>query len=110
MSKLNSLTITNENTQVLITFLSGDDLIEFSDPGVQNEFLQKVLSKISGDTNLVLFDMTNLPRINSAMLGVLVQMQKEVHGNNIPVQVKGANSTVRKVMELTRLQHFLIDE
>lgn len=92
-----------------ISFTSRQQASGVDDPEIRAQILKIVMEQLSDSTKQVVLDLHNLDRINSAMLGFFVRLSKELEHRTIDFGVTGASPSVHKVMELTRLTHFLKD-
>ena len=106
---LPSVCFEQNGADVIIKIRSDEDLIEFVDFETGQWFIEHVTSLTDTNSKRVMFDMNGLRKINSALLGLIVQICKEVNPQSIDVQVINVNPSIRKVMELTRLTHLLPD-
>lgn len=110
MENLSGVSFEHIGDQFVIRFTSDEDMIEFADPSTGEGFVNHITQAAASGIQSIQFDMAGITRINSALLGILVQVFKDVKPNGIDVRVINANPAIQKVMQLTRLTYFLHDE
>ncbi len=110
MSKhFSSLEFTVDQSTLTVLFTSQEDVLSVADPDIRVKIFQSILDHIDTGLEIVVLDLRELSRVNSAVLGFLVQLSKELEPKNMRFGVINACPSIVKVMELTRLSHFLLD-
>lgn len=99
----------HDDETLSISLESDNDLLDFGDPVVSEQFVEEVQRQAQESTRLIRFDVGGLSRVNSALLGIFVIIHKEFVPQGVDVKVANPNTSIRKVMELTRLTR-LIEE
>ncbi len=107
MDKENIYKIEKSGDELRIRFLS-NELAFFGEPESSEEFIEDTINALDEETLQLILDLHELNLVNSSVLGIFVKLKKKLP-EQIRYGVVGANSSIRKVMELTRLQSLLLD-
>lgn len=110
MDKLSGVVFEQNDNVFVVRLMADEDMIEFSDPETGEQFVSHITSASANGTTCVEFDMVGITRINSALLGLIVQVFKDVKPQGIDVRVVNANPPIQKIMQLTRLTYLLQNE
>ncbi len=94
--------------EMRVRFLT-NELAYFGDPEHNEEFIEETIDALEEETHQLIIDLHELNLVNSSLLGIFVKLKKIVPERIHRLGVVGANSSIRKVMELTRLQWLLLD-
>ena len=85
-------------------------MLDVGRPKIRVAMLEGILEQCGAETKTVLLDLANIERVNSAVLGLFVQLSKEMDERHVGFGVANVKSAIVKVMKLTRLTHFLVEE
>ncbi|MBD3267569.1 STAS domain-containing protein [bacterium] len=108
MEASQSYKIEKQSSELEVHFVSSN-VIQFSDPEAAQALIQDVLEHDDASIEQVVFNVRELNRVNSAFLGIFVQMSKTLHNLDKSFGVRGANPAIRKIMELTKLTPMMLD-
>lgn len=108
MEAAKSYSIQKHNTDLEVKFISSN-VMQFSDPEAAQSLIQDVLEHDDPTIERVVFNVQELNRVNSAFLGIFVQLSKTLQHLDKSFGVKGANPAIRKIMELTKLTPMIAD-
>lgn len=98
-----------EGERLRVQLRSPREIHHFGDPRIRDEMIETIMSELEEQTQHVVLSLDQINRVNSAVLGFFVQLDKTLGPRKISLGISGANVSIRKVMELTRLTRFLID-
>jgi anti-anti-sigma factor len=85
------------------------DVMFFGDPEMASQFVLSIMDHLDDSVEQVVLTLDGLNRVNSAMLGVFVDLSKRLHQQNIRFGIRGINPAIRKILELTRLTDMVLD-
>lgn len=71
--------------------------------GPETEELRRQLTALSTTEAFVIVDFSQVPFINSAVIGVLLSVHAQYQRTGVPLFCAGMNDHVRKVFDLTKL-------
>jgi anti-anti-sigma factor len=109
MENLSGVVFEQNGDIFVIRFMADEDMIEFADPETGETFISHIAQSTANGIQCIQFDMVGITRINSALLGLIVQVFKEVKPKGIEVRVVNTNPAIQKIMQLTRLTYLLQD-
>ncbi len=104
-----SLEFNIDESTLTVRFTSQEDVLSIADPEIRVKMLSAILDRVDEQVDRVILDLSDLSRVNSAVLGFFVQLNKELEPKGVRFGVIEACPSVVKIMELTRLAHFLVD-
>lgn len=99
-----------EGATLRVLILSQPGLLDVGRPKSRVAMLERILEQCGEETKTVILDLGSIERVNSAVLGLFVQLSKELDARHVGFGVANVKSAIVKVMKLTRLTHFLVQE